>query len=110
MKEFIEKARFYLERILIEAKEPQFRLKTYNFTDDQDKENKKVMTVAECLKSIDETLKEDFFVWGGVRYSPHLLEAIWDLVPPVACDVYIFIFIILFYFYSYIKSQQVLDY
>lgn len=105
MKEFIEKARFYVERIPLKPKEPPFRLKNYNFTDDQDEENKKIMVVAECLKSIDETLKDDFFTWGSVRYSQHLLEAIWDLVPPVSCDVYFYIILflshLLFLIYSF---------
>lgn len=46
------------------------------------------MTVAECLKSIDESLQGDFFAWGNCRYSMKLLECIWDLVPPVACDLH----------------------
>lgn len=114
MKEFIEKARFYVERIPLKPKEPPFRLKNYNFTDDQDEENKKIMVVAECLKSIDETLKDDFFTWGSVRYSQHLLEAIWDLVPPVSCDVYFYIILflshLLFLIYSFFFSSLSLSF
>lgn len=89
---YIEKARYYLSKINLANSKNIFTLKKYNFNEtDNDNEIDLLKIVGENLKVIDYSLEGDFYEWCECRYSNHLSHVIWDMLPPIACDVYLLI-------------------